>query len=262
MRLAVPSRPAATSGPASISDELQVLAALHEIGADLGDPVEVKLSEGRVVVGGVGIPRERQEQIRGKLNALPKVTVQFSDPAPGTSVPAESAAPAATAGAPSTAFQARLEQQLGGQAEFEKFSAQVLDRNESLMSRAYALRRLAENFPADADMAAKDREVLRALARQHASALSTDLARLDRALKPVLVSLGGSALSGQAAAATSWQPAAEELARASHRLEVLVSVLLGVTPANASTDRLPSDLLLALSEVRADLDGCLHLLAQ
>ena len=265
VRPVVPSRPAATlSGPASISDELQVLAALHEIGADLGDPVEVSLADGRVVVGGVGIPARRQEQIHGLLDAKPNVAVQFSEPEAGHSVPAESEPPAAPpAGATSTSsgLQARVEQQLGGQAEFERFSSQVLDRDESLMSRAYALRRLAELFPTDAGLAAKDREVLRTMARQNAVALAGEVSSLDRALAPLLASLGASAPSRTAPAATSWQPAAEELARASHRLEVLVSVLLGVTPGNTPAARLPSDLSAALGEVRADVDSCLHSLA-
>lgn len=272
VRPVVPSRPAATlSGPASISDELQVLAALHEIGADLGDPVEVSLAGGRVLVAGVGIAPKRQEQIHGLLDARPHVTVQFADPESPHSVPAESvppAAPVAGSAPPTSPLQARLEQQLGGQAEFEKFSSQLLDRNESLMSRAYALRRLAELFPADADMAPKDREVLRTMARQHASALSREVASLDGALHPLLVSLGGLSASHPAAPpriaapATSWEPAAEDLARASHRLEVLVSVLLGATPGNTPAARLPADLLAALAEVRADVDGCLHSLSE
>jgi hypothetical protein len=213
----------------------------------------------------VGIAAKRQEQIHGLLDASPNVTVQFSEPEAGHAVPAESTAPPAPAAGSTPApsgLQARVEQQLGGQAEFEKFSSQVLDRNESLMSRAYALRRLAELFPTDADMAAQDRKVLRTMARQHAEALAREVAGLDRALNPLLVALGGSAPSRTAPADTAWQPAAEELARASHRLEVLVSVLLGATPGNTPAARLPSDLSAALGEVRADVDGCLHSLGQ
>jgi anti-sigma factor RsiW len=262
MRPAVPSRPAATSGPASISDELQVFAALHEIGADLGDPVEIELSEGRVIVAGVGINAQRQQQIHGLLDPMPKVTVRFSEPAPGHAVPAETPATAATSPTPPGPLQARIEQQLGGQAEFEKFSSQVLDRNESMMARAYALRRLAENFPADARFSAADRDVLRTIARGHAQALASDLTTLDRAMSPLLVALGGSPAPRKASAADSWQPAAQELARASHRLEVLISVMLGATPANTPGDRVPSDLLQTIAEVRADVEACLHLLTQ
>jgi len=265
VRPVVPSRPAAASGPASISEELQVLAALHEIGADLGDPVEVNLTDGRVVVGGVGIPPDHQHHIHGKLDAMPNVTVQFSEGGAGFSLPggAGFSLPTAAAAPTSSGLPALVEQHLGGQAEFEKFSSQVLDRNESLMSRASALRRLAETFPTDADLAVKDREVLRAMAREHAEAFARELAGLDRALNPLLVSLGGSAAPRTATAtAPSWQPAALELARAWHRLEVSVSVLLGVTPGSAPAGQLPSDLLAAMGEVRADVDGCLHLLAQ
>jgi hypothetical protein len=262
MRPAVPSRPAATPGPASISDELQVFAALHEIGADLGDPVEVQLSEGRVIVAGVGINAQRQQQIHGVLDSMPKVTVRLSEPAAGHPVPPETPAPATESSAPPGALQARVEQQLGGQAEFEKFSSQVLDRNESLMARAYALRRLAENFQADANLSTADREVLRSIARGHAQALAADLTTLDRAMSPLLVALGGSPALRKTASGETWQSAAQELARASHRLEVLVSVTLGATPADTPVDRVPSDLLQAIAEVRAGVNSCLQLLSQ
>ena len=57
-RTVPPSRSAAlpSGNPASISEELRVLVALHEIGADLGDPVEVNHTGGRILVSGVGVP--------------------------------------------------------------------------------------------------------------------------------------------------------------------------------------------------------------
>ena len=82
-----PSRPAAfaTRSSASISDELQVLSALSAIGADLGDPVEVALTDGKVVVTGAeGIPASRQNAIRNAVASLPHVEVAFGTvhPAP------------------------------------------------------------------------------------------------------------------------------------------------------------------------------------
>src|SRR6185312_7743972 len=69
---AVPSRQAAVvPGPtASISDELQVLSALHEIGADLGDPVQVSLSDSHVQVSAVGLAPERKRKILAALEPL------------------------------------------------------------------------------------------------------------------------------------------------------------------------------------------------
>lgn len=262
---AVPSRLARTPGPtASISDELQVIAALHEIGADLGDPVEVTLSGGRVVVNGVGIPTKRQKQIHDALDALPNVEIQFSEPA-AAPLPAAPAVPdTASGGSKPLGIQARVEQQVGGRAEFERFSAQVLDRNELMMSHAYALRALAQRFPADkeAGLSPQDRRLLRDLAGENAAALSKEASGLERALSPILAAMGGSAVTRPAATQSAWEPASEELFQASHRVEVLVSVMLGVTRGDGSTGHLPSELLSAIRELRADVDRCQQLLAQ
>ena len=58
--------------------------------------------------------------------------------------------------------------QLGGRAEFARFSAQILDWNEAAMARSYALRALAQRFSADRvrSLSAPDREVLTAMARE------------------------------------------------------------------------------------------------
>ena len=81
-RTVPPSRSAAlpSGTPASISEELRVLVALHEIGADLGDPVEVNSANGRILVSGVGVLPQRQRDIHKALDGMPNVTVQFADP--------------------------------------------------------------------------------------------------------------------------------------------------------------------------------------
>jgi hypothetical protein len=266
VRPAEPSRPAAVApGPtASISDELQVLAALHRIGADLGDPVEVKISEGRVLVSGMGIPSERQKQIRSALAGMSNVAVQFADPS-ATPALAEPQAPASagTANAPPGKVQARIEQQLGGRAEFERFSTQMLDATESAMSRTYALRALAQRFSAQYETAlpTTDREVLRSLAGEHAAALVSQVAALQHAIGPVLAGIGAPPRTAEAGAA-NWQSAADDLFRAGRRFEMLLSVTLGVTPRAAPSADLPGDLSAALAELRAGAERCRYLLSQ
>lgn len=266
MRPAEPSRPAALApGPsASISDELKVLSVLHEIGADLGDPVEVQLSEGRVMVGGVGIAAQRQRQIHELLDSRPNVVVQFSEPAPLPSAPETAAQSAAGTTAPPKA-PAGLEEQLGGHAEFAAFSSQVLVWNDKAMAHAYALRKLAQRFPAavEAGLNPEDRQLLRDMAREHTAAMTAQWANIRRVLIPVLISLGGSAPEGQGApSATQWQPAAEDLFRASRREEVLLSILLGVAPGEKAGADLPSQVLSAANQLRADVDHCHFLLAR
>jgi hypothetical protein len=48
----------------------------------------------------------------------------------------------------------------------------------------------------------------------------------------------------------------EDLLLTSRRVEVLVSQMLGTTPAATSTANLPSELLAALKELRTNLDEC------
>src|SRR5574340_570325 len=73
--------PPAVEASASAGDELQVLAALHGLGADLGEPIEVTREGARIVVSGVGIAETRQQQIQQALDRMPRVVVRFSDPA-------------------------------------------------------------------------------------------------------------------------------------------------------------------------------------
>ena len=267
LRPVVPSRPAAVAprSSASISDELQVVTLLHRIGADLGDPVEVNLTDGKVLVSGAGVSPERQRQVHELLDGAANVEVRFSQPqaAPMTP-PAE--APATAGDTANLGIQARIEKQLGGRAAFERFSTHVLDGNEAAMAHAYALRSVAERFPAgnEGSMAAADRAQLHQLAREHVAALETQVRVMEGALAPVLAGLGGraaaapSALGGEAA----WQPAAEDTFRASRRLEVLLSVLLGVTPGQNAPADLPSQVLAAMTDLKAGLGRCQTLLAQ
>jgi Putative zinc-finger len=266
-----PSLPAAAAPreSASISTELQVVATLHEIGADLGDPVEVARSGGRVLVSGVGIPPRRQKQIHDLLDSTPGVAVRFSEPVavaalaetdPAGRVSAMPAGPASTG-----SIQARLEQQVGGRAEMERIGAQILDWSESAMARGYALRSLAQRFPAGAEgsMSASDRGMLAEMGRDHATAMLKQVGAIESALGPMLAALGGSAPAIRGGASGGpWQASAESAFRTARRVEVLLSVVLGVTPGDGATANLPSELLSALKQLEAELEDCQRLLSR
>jgi anti-sigma factor RsiW len=258
-RTVPPSRSAAlpSGEPASISEELQVLVALHEIGADLGEPVEVNHSGGRILVSGIGVSAVRQRDIHRALDSMPNVTVQFADPSGATSTADADAAPV---GAKPSGIQARVEQHLGGRAEFERFSGQLLDAMDNAMARAYALRALSQRFPEGTEMSAADRTLLGDLARQHLQALTSQLNDLHRTLAPVLVSLGGSTAQGRPAKnQIAWQPTVEDVFQASRHIEVLLSTLLGVTPETPNA-HVPTDLLAAFGDAKAALENLRSLL--
>jgi hypothetical protein len=244
---------------------LQVVTLLHRIGADLGDPVEVNLTDGKVLVSGAGVSPERQRQVHELLDGAANVEVRFSQPEAALIMPPADA-PATGGDTANVGIQTRLEKQLGGRAAFERFSTHVLDGNEAAMAHAYALRSVAERFPAanEQSMAAPDRAQLHRLARDHVAALETQVRVMEGALAPVLAGVGGKATTVPSAAGAdaAWQQAAEDTFRASRRLEVLLSVLLGVTPGQNAAGDLPSQVLAAVADLKAGLGRCQTLLAQ
>ena len=60
------------------------------------------------------------------------------------------------------------------------------------MTRAYALRRLAQQFPTAAEnqMTAEDRRTLRKLGREHLAAFAKDAQRIANTVNPVLTERG------------------------------------------------------------------------
>jgi hypothetical protein len=257
------SEPAVASEVAP-SEELQVVAALHQMGADLGDPLEITREGRDVVVSGTGISSERQQQIHNRLDRLPHVVVRFSDPTLPASTPAAEPATTRDAAVPAdkTNFQARIEQRLGGRPQFERFSGQLLDWTDSAMARAYALRRLAQQFPpaAVSGMQAEDRRTLLAMGRDHLTALQKDLAKIQTTVNPVLKSVGGTGASAEARSDAAWQPAAEQMLASARKVETLLAVVLGVSRGGGNPDA-PSQLLTALGQLNSDVELCQRLLS-
>jgi anti-sigma factor RsiW len=251
-----PSRPAAFApgSSASISDELQVLSALSEIGADLGDPVEVNLTGGKVVVSGADVPPRRQDLIRAKLANRPYVELDFSQ-SQSAALPESTVVAGGSVGKPAASpMESRLEKQLGSHAEFDRFSVQLQDLSEASMERVFALRNLARKFsPADeARLNAQDLSLLHELSRKRAAELAEKIVSMESILVPTLSSLGGTAATSHPASHASWQSAADDLSSSAQRVDKLISQMLGMTPGNAR----PSDLMTALNELHANLDDC------
>lgn len=221
---------AATAAPAAtVADELRVLAALHNIGADLGDPIEIVRAGADIHVKGVGLDARRQTQIAQALAGIAPVRLQFTatgstvgsgDPA-ATQILPRSAPMAVRAGA--SPLQAKLEAQLGSPAAVEQFANDVFDRNESVMERAHAIRRLAARFPSPGVLPAGERAALNVLLADHARQLVRQAGQLRTALKPVL---GGGSFQPLPGGGTG-PGSADGVFQAARRLEVSLASLLG-----------------------------------
>jgi hypothetical protein len=241
-----------SSGPSAYAEELQVFSALRQTNADLGDDIEINRQNGEIVVSGTGVPYQHQQQLHTMLDRLPHVTVRFSDPSLPASNPAPEPVTRDAAGPERPKYPARLEARLGGRPQFERFSGQVLDWTESVMSRVYALRRLAQQFPAEAEarMSPDERHTLHALAQAHAAALAKDLRKITTTVNPVLTGIGGRTGATVPLDASAWQPASEELFVSGRKMETLLASVLGVSATAAGEDS-TSQLLTALAQFSA-----------
>ena len=244
---------------ATIGDELHVLIALHQVGADLGDPIEVTRSGGRIIVAGVGIAPQRRQEINSVLGSMPNVAVRFSDSAPVRIQPEQERRADSSISPDIVQLQARIAAQIGGRAYFDQLSSQVLDMSEPMMSRAYALRRLAERFSTsvEAELSPEDRELLGDLRQEHTIALRQQASEIERALKPALASVRSpvDAPSEPPPSFPAWQAATEDLFQSARRVERLLAVMFGVAPGEASNAQIPSQLLANISQLRSRLDA-------
>ena len=231
------SVPPATLPAATAADELRVFVALHLVGADLGEPVQVTRSEGRIHVVGMGIDPSRQSRILAALSAIPNLDIRFNEPASGATLAADFN-PAGSPGASASGFQDQILRQLGSRAAFETFSNQILERSEGAMARAHALRRLSQRFPVEVEqgLSAQERQMLLDLRRQHLSMLDQEFAEIRRAAQSALPNAAIPA--APQSRPSSWQAGTEELFQSARQMERSLAVSLGASSGDITADRL------------------------
>jgi Putative zinc-finger len=248
---------------ALLSSELQVLLKLHQMQADLGDPIDVIASNTRILVRGrAGLTPERQRHIQAAMEGIPHVAVEFSD---ATQLPASTPPPPAAAPetAPAGGLAARVEHQLGGHPQFERFSSQMLDGMETALAQAHALRNLADHFPPEreAQLEAADRRALRDMAREHITALSTAMGKTNAALNPVLGALGARGGVLGMLPTGPWQDTAQDILKVAQRIDRNLSVMLGAAPSDG-TALSPMDMRFDLFRLDSDISRCQRLLSK
>jgi hypothetical protein len=184
--------PIAREGPAETfatpEDTLRVLAALNEIGADVGEPID--LSEDsqhrHVLVRAGGLSPQRQQQLKQALQSLPRVSLDFAPVRSGPVVPRSQTAETSTTSIPS-ALRQQFEGRLGGAIHLQEVTDQVLEASSSLVSRAHALQVLAEKFPPviEARLPDADRALLHNLRQRHLSASERLVTQIRTNLRPL-----------------------------------------------------------------------------
>lgn len=243
--------PLVPAAPATPGDELAVLAGLHRIGADLGDPIEVSRSGEEILVTGAGIDLDRQQQIRQQLRALPRVVVRFSADIHNNLASLDALRPSRISVSPGTGpLQTQMEQQLGGHLAFEQFTDQVFDTTDRFMTRVHALRRLAQFFPPDveAQMTLEQRQLLEQIRREHADALVESVSAAERLIDSALAI--SSVNVSPPSTASPWQDEAEHLFTDGRRVETLLVDLLAPPANQVQPPDLPDRAVASLAQLR------------
>jgi hypothetical protein len=249
---AVTVPPAPVKRRVTPSDELRVIVAVHAIGADLGDPVEITRDdeEQRIIVKVLAVGSERGKQVRTALADMPFVDLRVELPealrTPSSSI-IERRTPA---GAPKlNRIQERLAARLGGSATAENFTNHVMDLSEAALARAHALRSLAERFPAttESQFSETDRAMLQRIQEDHIRALLGSVRQMNDVLRPVANAEAGAPVPDF----TSWQKGAEDVLEAAAQVDrTLTNALAGSGPSGD-----PDEALLMAGRAARDLQA-------
>ena len=224
---------------ASVVDEIRAMEALHRIGADLGEPIEVRRTEGAVEVTVLGATARREKEIREALSGLPRVVAKFEQPQAVRSL-AENSGPAA-AETPSGPLHSRLLALMGSAAHVDTFTNAALETSEALLARAHAIRQLTDRFP-------EPNDVVHAMLADHRRALRDAVVRLIEVLQP----LTGEIVAQPRAAGTA---DARVLLGAAQRLDTLLTLALASPNQKDDPDEVVARIQRALVEMESASAG-------
>jgi hypothetical protein len=242
--------PVSVETPAGPAEELRVLAALNEIGADLGEPIDVKRDEvnQRITITGIDVDTRRQQQIRAAVRDIPGVEIAFTQGQPVEAATTREPADSVTAGRRS-ALHDQLEARLGAGERVDAFIDRIVGESESALARAHALRNLAVRFPPEVEqtLSPNDQQILHSLRGRHLQALGAVSQSIERQITDLL----GSGRTANARACGSWQECTGPLLSASQKFdEVLNAALAG---AGGGKPLAAGDLISALTIWRVQI---------
>lgn len=227
--------------------ELDVLSTLHRLKADLGEPVTVTPSAQGVRVTLWQLPPSRRDELRTALAAEPDVHLDLTEPhgAPKIRSVVSAAQPAAVNGAPSaddsesTADDQRLLTFFGSAEKKREFSRDLLATSTLMLSHAYALRNLQQQFPATRErtLTPDQQAQLHQLINDHTSAIASTLDSLDKQLAPLnenfhVVEVASSDFPHE----TEWRRQAQQTLESARSIDHMLRAMLTTSEAPASAE--------------------------
>lgn len=217
--------------------EIQILAALHRIGADLGEAIELRREAGAWTVAAIALGPGRESEVRAALPPAVRFVIEQPRPSPEAAL-GRPATGAVAALAPPNALTSRL----GGPAAFERTANRILEESDALLGRAYALRNLERRFPSEAALDSASRELLGQMRRDHRSAFTAHAGQLEELTRPVR-----DALNAPPVRRGAGPP--HDRVEAGQRLDQVLNALLAGAPTAKSEDELAAELSEALGRL-------------
>jgi cell pole-organizing protein PopZ len=250
--LLAPTEPVVET-PVGPAETLHVLAALDEIGADAGEPIDVTedAAHRHVVVRAGGLSAERRQAVLTALAAVPRVTVDFQSQARPFAPPPTIPPQTYSSSIPSQ-FRQRFEERLGGPLALQEITDRVLEASAQNLARAHAVEVLARDFPpeAEAGMNSQDRLLLRQLRRRHLTELERLVRQIRDALKALLDTPAATPPAvGDNGRAQTWQSGVPTLVASAEETDQLLNHLLAGSYSQSSGEEMLRRLTAALGRL-------------
>ncbi len=245
--------------PVGPADTLHVLAALDEIGADAGEPIEVTQDAARrhVVVRAGGLSAERRQAVLTAMAAVPRVAVDFQSQA-RHAAPSQAPTTQTYSSSIPPQFRQRFEERLGGPVALQEITDRVLEASAQNLARAHAMQVLALDFPpeTEAGMNSGDRRLLRQLRRRHAGELERLGQQIRDALKPLLDAHDAAPrAAGDNGSGPVWQAGVPTLVASAQETDQLLNHLLAGSYSQSSGEEMLGGLTAALSRLERAVEA-------
>jgi hypothetical protein len=229
--------------------ELQVCATLHDLGADLGEQIDIQPEkDGLVRVDGVAADDARKHQLVAALQGIPRTQLHIETVAQAAEHQQASSVSgpvrvAVMAGA-TPLLEASLKQRFPDVDQRTAYINQTLSLAQGASARAWALNRLAERYTSQqiALLDTASRQRLGMLLGDHLAALREDSNRLQNQLGQVLSSTSNTAAANTASskfASPETQERTDDWCTHAHRVHSSVETVnesVAVLLTGSSTD--------------------------
>ena len=238
--------------------EMAARYSLHDIGADLGEEIEITVRPpSQVVINAAAASPQRKQQIEAMLGNKPGIRLEFQGPVRDNSLNRAAARPRMipSADQPPQIPDTPLIQYFGSLAAQENYARSVLQSSDDILAHLHALRELAGRWPLGSDehLSADTKAKLTVILRDHAKQLRMRTSTLNTDLQLILK---GEETKGQpvATGGIRWQDASSSGLDAALRVDDTLHALLTVSDSHLSVDQALPRLQQASTDLELDVD--------